>query len=61
MNVCACVIVQGDGGSAWASRGATDLGCSDEFVWSPAVCLPVTPKIHLKSAGGQPPPAGGRR
>lgn len=21
-------------------------GVSDEFVWSPAVCLPVTPKIH---------------
>lgn len=31
---------------AWVDGGATNLGCSDEFVWSPAVCLPVTPKIH---------------
>lgn len=31
---------------AWVEGGATNLGCSDEFVWSPAVCLPVTPKIH---------------
>lgn len=31
LSVCACV----DG-----------VGCSDEFVWIPAVCLPATPKIH---------------
>lgn len=29
------------------------VGCSDEFVWSPAVCLPEMPKIHQVSAGGQ--------
>lgn len=33
--------------------GATNLGCFDEFVWSPAVCLLLTPRIHLKSGRGQ--------
>lgn len=33
-------------GGRWVDGGATNLGCSDEFVWSPAVCLPVTPRIH---------------